>query len=108
MRVKGLPLARLYFLSKFRKSANFHVIAAMDYILLFSSTHRVLKAEQILKKIDIALRLDPAPSGLKASYCDIVVIVKEESLGRALEALEGKRLKPLAVFRKEDAGYVKV
>ncbi|MBI5599593.1 MAG: DUF3343 domain-containing protein [Deltaproteobacteria bacterium] len=79
----------------------------MKYVLAFSSTHRVLKAEGVLKEKDAPFRLDPAPSAL-AAHCDLIITVDEEALAYALEILGGADVRPVAVYRKEEKGYVKV
>lgn len=79
----------------------------MDYILVFGSVHKALKAESILKRASIPFRLLPAPKAL-VPECDLVVSVTDGSLASADAALKRKGLRLKAVYRKEDNGYVKV
>ncbi len=80
----------------------------MKHILAFSTTHKVLKAESLLKDQGVDIRLDPAPRTL-TKYCDLVITVKrEEDLEEALSVLSAHRVHPSAVYRKEEKGYVKV
>ena len=77
------------------------------YVLAFSTTHKVLKAESLLKEEGIDMRLDPAPVKL-TGHCEIVITLDEAVLARALSLLSERRCKPSAIFRKEKDGYVKV
>ncbi|MBI5560959.1 MAG: DUF3343 domain-containing protein [Deltaproteobacteria bacterium] len=79
----------------------------MKYILAFSSTNKVLKAESVLKKKDISFRLDPAPS-LVSAYCNLGITVDGETLEGALKTLKNSGPQPSAVYRKEGDRYVKV
>ncbi|MEK7314495.1 MAG: DUF3343 domain-containing protein [Deltaproteobacteria bacterium] len=79
----------------------------MEYLLAFGSTHRVLKAESVLKEKGVPFRLNPAPSSL-AAYCDLVITVSEDSLPGAKAALIVAKLKPKAVYRASGGAYVKV
>ena len=58
-----------------------------NYILAFSSTHKVLKAESLLKEALIAFRLDPAPSNF-TDYCELVITIGGEFLYKAIETFE--------------------
>ena len=79
----------------------------MEYLLAFGSTHRVLKAESVLKEKGVSFRLNPAPSSL-AAYCDLVITVSEDTLSGAKAALIAANLKPKAVYKAEAGGYAKV
>ncbi len=79
----------------------------MKYVLTFGSTHKVLKAESILKARRLVFRLDPAPKVL-ATYCDLVITIEEDGLATAKEVLGGAGSSPKAVYKKEGEGYVKV
>ena len=79
----------------------------MEYLLAFGSTHRVLKAEKVLKGKGVSFRLNPSPPSL-AAYCDLVITVSEESLSGAKAALIAANLKPKAVYKAEGGAYAKV
>ena len=79
----------------------------MEYLLAFGSTHRVLKAESVLKEKGVPFRLNPAPSSLSA-YCDLVITVSEDTLLDAKAALTVAKLTPKAVYKAEGVAYVKV
>jgi len=79
----------------------------MEYILGFGSPHRALKAEETLKKADLAFRLLPVPRALDAS-CGLVIRVSDSDLVEAKSVLEKSGLKPRNIYRKEGEDYVKV
>lgn len=79
----------------------------MEYLLAFGSTHKVLKAEKILKEKGVTFRLNPAPPSL-AAYCDLVITVSEESLSGANAVLMAAKLKPKAVYKADGTVCEKV
>jgi hypothetical protein len=79
----------------------------MNLVLTFGSTHKVLKAESILKAHGVAFRLDPAPKVL-ATYCDLVITIEKDGLATAKEVLGEAGTAPTAVYKKEGEEYVKV
>ncbi|MBI5492277.1 MAG: DUF3343 domain-containing protein [Deltaproteobacteria bacterium] len=79
----------------------------MELIMAFGSSHKALKAEEILKDAGIPMRLLPAPKAL-AAYCDLVISIDEGSLGRARNSLEEGGAGPKKIYRKEGEGYVAV
>jgi hypothetical protein len=79
----------------------------MKFLLTFGSTHKVLKAESVLKELGVEFRLDPAPKVL-ATYCDLVITVEGEALAHAEEVLRAAGTGPKAIYKKEGEGYVKV
>ncbi len=79
----------------------------MKNLLAFGSTHIVLKAESILQDMDLAFRLNPAPS-LLTSYCDLVITVEGDILAEVVTVLGDAGITPKGVYRKEKKGYVKL
>lgn len=77
-----------------------------NYIFTFSSTHKVLKAESLLKESSIAFRLDPAPSDF-TDYCELVISINADYLDKALKTLESKTLSPKSIYKKTSKGYIK-
>ncbi len=77
----------------------------MLYILAFGSTHKALKAENVLKEAGLSFRLLPAPKVLSA-YCDLVISV--DDLSTPVETLKKGGAVPKAIYRKEGEEYVKV
>ena len=78
-----------------------------NYILAFSSTHKVLKAESLLKELSIAFRLDPAPSDF-TDYCELVITIGGEVLDEAVKMLDRKDLSPKSIYERVGEGYAKV
>ncbi len=79
----------------------------MKVILTFGSTHRVLKAESVLKDVDIPFTLDPAPKAL-ARFCDLVITIEEEARGKVARALTEAGVEPTAIYRKLSGEYVEM
>lgn len=79
----------------------------MEYLLSFSSTHKALKAESLLKAEGTAFRLLPAPKEIAAS-CALVISVDYLVLETATVLLERGGAKPERVFKLEDKEYVEV
>ncbi|MBW7957022.1 MAG: DUF3343 domain-containing protein [Deltaproteobacteria bacterium] len=79
----------------------------MEYILGFGSTHRALKAEELLKNASLTFRLLPVPKALD-SACGLVISVDEGLFDEAFQALQKGGLLPRNVYRKEGEEYVKV
>ncbi|MBI3753784.1 MAG: DUF3343 domain-containing protein [Deltaproteobacteria bacterium] len=78
-----------------------------EYLATFGSTHKVLKAEKILKEKDIPFRLMPTPKTLSA-FCDICVAFQEQDREAVENALQGAGVKAAAIYRKQGDEYVKV
>ena len=78
-----------------------------NYILAFSSTHKVLKAESLLKESGVAFRLDPAPSEF-AGYCELVIVVDGEIFDEAVRVLEVGEVSPKSIYERVGESYVKV
>lgn len=78
-----------------------------NYILAFSSTHKVLKAESLLKEASVVFRLDPAPSDF-TEYCELVIAIEGEVLEDALNILKAEELSPKSIYERAGEGYVKV
>jgi len=82
----------------------------VEYVATFSSTHKVLKAEKLLKERAVPFKLYPSPKALIApSQCGLVIACDEESLAVMEETLAEGKTKPRAIYRKCSEGeYVKV
>jgi len=79
----------------------------MKNLLVFGSTHFVLKAERVLQAAELAFRLNPAPSSL-TTYCDLVITVDGDIIKQAIAVLDKAGVAPRGVYRKEGGGYVKL
>lgn len=72
----------------------------MSYHLSFGSTHKVLKAEKILKDNKITFRLNPAPKEI-ASYCALVITVSDEDTVEEIKELLLENDLPIkGIFKK--------
>lgn len=63
----------------------------MEYILIFSNTHRALKCEEILTKMSIKLNIVPVPTYITSS-CGIGIAIYEEDLKNSIKILEEKNI----------------
>lgn len=79
----------------------------MKHILTFGSTHKVLKAESVLEGAGIGFRLEPAPKSI-TTYCDIVITLVADDVGRAVGVLDDAGCMPASVLRLDKDQYVKV
>lgn len=79
----------------------------MEYLATFGSTHKVLKAEKILKEKDISFRLMPTPKTL-AAFCDLAITFEEKNRKAVEDAFRNSGVKAAEVYRKEGDEYVKM
>jgi len=82
----------------------------VEYVATFSSTHRVLRAEKLLKARGVPFKLYPSPKVLIApSQCGLVIAFYSADMEAFREALYGERTRPKAVYRKAMGGaYIEV
>jgi hypothetical protein len=82
----------------------------VEYLTTFTSTHKVLKAEKVLKRNDIPFRLLPSPKALiKPSQCGLVIAFNASDTAMVEDVLRKARVKPMAIyFKGEEGNYVKV
>ena len=76
-----------------------------DYIAVFNSIHRVMKAEQFLKERRFPILLIPAPRSV-SSDCGLAIRYADSDRTVVEEALAGAELLPEMVYRKQGADYV--
>lgn len=69
-----------------------------DYLAVFNSAHRVMKAEGILKSRGIAILLIPAPRQLMTD-CGLALRFSPEIRDEVLRILEQEQLQPAFVNR---------
>jgi len=79
----------------------------MEYIATFGSTHRALKAEQVLKRKGIVFKLIPTPKQI-AVYCDLAVSFEDKDLTTVETIFRDNSVKTAAMYVKKGDGYVKV
>lgn len=78
-----------------------------DYVAIFQSIHRVMKAEKALKKAKIGILLIPAPRQL-TSDCGLAIRYSDAVRAEVLQVLEGENLKPIEIYKKMVDGFEKV
>jgi len=76
-----------------------------DYIAVFNSIHRVMKAEQFLKERRLPILLIPAPRSV-SSDCGLAIRYAEEDRMVIEESLAAADLAPEMVYRKQGSDYV--
>ena len=78
-----------------------------DYIAIFHSIHRVLKAEKLLKQAEVDFLLIPVPRQL-TSDCGLALRFSPDVREKLLEVLAGLDLSPVEMFQRIDGGYLEV
>lgn len=76
--------------------------------MTFGSTHKVLKAEKVLKEKDVKFRLNPAPKFIKRinPKCSLIITIEEGLLDSSINELSVKKVAPVSVY-KETGNKVK-
>jgi hypothetical protein len=64
-----------------------------QYLAVFNSTHRVLKAEDLLKKKGLPIMLIPAPRAVQAD-CGLAIRFDENQLATVMNLLTAAQLLP--------------
>jgi hypothetical protein len=75
-----------------------------DFVAIFQSMHRVLKAEKILKQEAAAFLLIPTPREL-SSACGLAIRFEAGSKERIEAILQREDLVPKELFVKKSMGY---
>ena len=78
-----------------------------DYVAIFHSIHRVLKAEKILKQAEVEFLLIPVPRQL-TSDCGLALRFSPEAKERLLDVLVTADLPPAEMFQRRDGHYLQV
>ena len=78
-----------------------------DYVAIFHSIHRVLKAEKILKQADVDFLLIPVPRQL-TSDCGLALRFSLEDKASLLEVLGDAELPPAEMFQRSGGAYLDV
>ena len=76
-----------------------------DYVAIFHSIHRVLKAEKILKHKNVDFLLIPVPRQL-TSDCGLALRFSPEVKETLLEILVEADLPPVEMYQRRDGGYL--
>lgn len=78
-----------------------------DFVAIFHSIHRVLKAEKILKQAGVEFLLIPVPRQL-TSDCGLALRFSLEAKERLLATLEAAGLSPIEMHQRRDGGYLEI
>ncbi len=76
-----------------------------DYVAIFHSIHRVLKAEKILKQAEVDFLLIPVPRQL-TSDCGLALRFSPETKAALLAILADAGLPPAEMHQRRDGGYL--
>ncbi len=69
-------------------------------LAVFNSAHRVMKAENVLKKCGLAILLIPAPRALSTD-CGLAIRYNSDLFDSVLQALNCEKLLPTIIYRKD-------
>lgn len=75
-----------------------------DYVAVFHSVHRVMKAEKLLKREGIDVMLIPTPRQL-SSDCGLAIRYGEGDQQRVDAVLAAEGLVPVEVYRRQGDDY---
>jgi hypothetical protein len=78
-----------------------------DYVAIFNSIHRVMKAEKLLKGLGLSVLLIPAPRALSAE-CGLAIRYEESGRREVECALGQAALLPDDIYRKCGDEFVPV
>lgn len=78
-----------------------------EFVAIFNSIHRVMKAEKLLKERRLEILLIPAPRTLK-SDCGLALRYSEGAREEVLRALAQEDLTPEEIYVKKGEGYVRI
>lgn len=73
-------------------------------LAVFNSAHRVMKAESVLKKRQLAILLIPAPRALSTD-CGLAIRYESDISEAVFESLASVDLLPATIFRKVNDSY---
>ena len=76
-----------------------------DYVAIFHSIHRVLKAEKILKQAEVVFLLIPVPRQL-TSDCGLALRFSPETKDALLGVLADAGLPPVEMYQRSDGAYL--
>jgi len=76
-----------------------------DYVAIFHSIHRVLKAEKLLKQDKVDFLLIPVPRQL-TSDCGLALRFSSEVKDALLGILAGAELSPVEMYQRREGAYL--
>jgi hypothetical protein len=78
-----------------------------DYIAIFNSVHRVMKAEKLLKEEKLPILLIPAPRALAAD-CGLALRYSAADRERIEALLAAAAVAPEEIYRKQEDRFCRV
>lgn len=78
-----------------------------NLLAVFNSTHRVMKAENVLKSLDLPVLLIPAPRQLMTD-CGLAIRFVEKDRENIVAAMEREHLLPEYITRFEAGKYITI
>lgn len=73
-------------------------------LAVFNSAHRVMKAENVLKKCGLSILLIPAPRALSTD-CGLAIRYNSDLNDSVLLSLTAEKLLPETIYRKESNSH---
>ena len=83
------------------------VVSEGQYLAVFNSTHRVLKAEGLLKSSGLPIMLIPAPRAVQAD-CGLAIRFDEEQHDTVMQLLSEQNLLPAFLCQLKNDTYVTI
>jgi hypothetical protein len=83
------------------------VIQDGQLLAVFNSAHRVMKAENILKKSGLPILLIPAPRALSTD-CGLAIRYGSDLYDRVLQPLVSENILPAVIYRKDSNVHYEV
>ena len=80
------------------------LVADGQYLAIFNSTHRVLKAERLIKSKGINIMLIPAPRAVQTD-CGLAIRFDQTQQTAVMDLLTKQNLLPAFVCRLENGTY---
>ena len=78
-----------------------------QFLAVFNSAHRVMKAENILKRCGLAILLIPAPRALSTD-CGLAIRFDSSLRDSVLEALTAEKLLPTFIYIKNSDSHYEI
>jgi hypothetical protein len=78
-----------------------------EYVAIFNSVHRVMKAEKLLKGEKLPIMLIPAPRAL-SSDCGLAIRYSDQDRERVEALLASASLVPVEVYQLSESRYTRV
>ncbi len=83
------------------------IVAEGQYLAVFNSTHRVMKAESLLNAKGFQIKLIPAPKAVKTD-CGLAIRFDPDILTDLMGLLEMEHLLPAFLCVMQDGSYTRI